>query len=252
MARNANQIGVLNSFGGTINGGNTGNGLEMNWGSNDLSIANLMGGTISFTNATVIMNQANQASSTGIVNVNGGTLFVKGLAGAANGPSYLNFNGGTLKAGQANGTFINANVTTYINSGGGVIDDGGFAITIPTVLRSPTGNGASTAGATLPVLSGLISPPIVTVTRGAGDTNGVDASAIASIDSNGNLTGITLTNAGVNFLTGSAPVFTLSGGGLTNTVTFTGTVAANFNTGILIKNGPEPRRFPAPTLLPVA
>ena len=50
-----------------------------------------------------------------------------------------------------------------VYSGGAVIDDGGFAITIPQLLLAPAGNGVTS----IPVLTGgagYIDTPLVTIT----------------------------------------------------------------------------------------
>ena len=253
VGQGTGQLGVVNLYGGTIIAGtstaslasgvylNTGGGSS---GAGNISVVNVLGGFLNAASGTSALNQGGGSGNVGIMNLNGGTFstyrLTSGNGVTSKAPTYLNFNGGTFKASVTQNNLISNTINAYVNAGGGTIDDGGFAITVPVALLGPTGNGVSTSGVSLAGLglTGLIAPPIVTVTRAGGDTNGVDATAIANFDpTTGNVTGITVTNAGVNFLTGSAPVFTLSGGGLTNTVTFTGTVAANLNTGILIKNG---------------
>ena len=58
---------------------------------------------------------------------------------------------------------------------------------------------------------GYIGEPVVQITGGGG----TGATAAATIDANGNLTGISITNPGQNYT--SAPTFTHVGGGIGNT-----------------------------------
>ena len=94
------------------------------------------------------------------------------------------------------------------------IDDGGNVITVATPILAPTGNGASAAGLSV-IGGGYIGTPVVQITPAVGDTTGTGATANATIDPvTGNLTGIVITNPGVNYTL--PPVFTLLGGGLGN------------------------------------
>src|SRR5204863_9947202 len=85
---------------------------------------------------------------------------------------------------------------------------------------------------------GFIGTPVVQITRGAGDTTGAGASALAIIDSNGNLTGIQLTSPGTGYT--APPVVTLAGGGLGNTGLLNGAASA---TATLVPNGNGPITF---------
>ncbi|GAA5484758.1 beta strand repeat-containing protein [Haloferula sargassicola] len=152
------------------------------------------------------------ATGAGTVNLLGGTVTTKAVTQGA-GTGTLNFSGGTLKANAANTAFLNGLTHTYVHSAGGTIDNGGNAITIGQALETPAGSGISATGVTVGG-GGFIGRPLVTVT---GD--GTGATAVADIDANGNLTGITVTNPGINYTTAS---FTLTGGGVGNTGTLGG------------------------------
>jgi len=117
--------------------------------------------------------------------------------------------------------------SSYINAGGATIDSNGFAVTLPQALLAPTGNGVSASGLTVSG-GGYIATPQVVVTGGGG----TGATAVATIDGSGNLTGITITNPGVNYT--SAPTFSLFGGGAGNTGAVGGaaTLAANTSGGL--------------------
>ena len=156
------------------------------------------------------------AAGAGTLNLLGGTLTTKSLAKGA-GTGMLNFNGGKLKANQANAAFLTGLTNAYVHAGGGAVDNGGNAITIGQALLAPSGNRVSATGL-VPGGSGFIAPPVVTIT---GD--GTGASAVATIDANGNLTGITMTNPGTGYTT--TPAFALVGGGIGSSGGFDGSAS---------------------------
>ena len=172
------------------------------------------------------------AGGTGIANLNGGVLTTSNVQrGTGISTGTFNFNGGTLKAGAASGTYITGLTNAFVHSGGANIDDNAFAITIPQALLAPTGNGVTAGGLTISG-NGYISAPDVRITGGGGS----GATAIASIDGSGNLTGITLTNPGVNYT--SDPTFTVMGGGAAATGSITGSAVLVPNvSGGLAKSG---------------
>ncbi|RYD55268.1 MAG: PEP-CTERM sorting domain-containing protein, partial [Verrucomicrobiaceae bacterium] len=127
------------------------------------------------------------AAGVGIANLIGGNVTTPAVTKGA-GTGTLNFNGGTLTANTASATFLTGLTNAFVNSGGGTIANGGNAITIGQPLLAPTGNGVSATGLTVSG-SGFIDTPVVQIT---GD--GTGATAVAEVDANGNLTGITVTN----------------------------------------------------------
>ena len=136
---------------------------------------------------------------TGVLNLRGGTLaagFVNCNQGGLS--STFNFNGGALKATQSIATFMQGLTGAYVYGGGATIDDGGNTIAIAQPLLAPTGSGVAATGLTVSG-SGYVAPPIVNITGGGGS----GATAAATIDANGNLTGIAITNPGVDYT--SAP-----------------------------------------------
>jgi autotransporter-associated beta strand protein len=179
-----------------------------NFVSTNSSIANLM--------------QNGQHSNLGEINLlTGGTMQVQGI-GTFNtwGATFVNFNGGTLKAYTANTSFfggVNGNILRgcYIYSGGGTIDNNGVAITIPQPLLPAAGNGVSSVtignGG-----SGYLSPPAVTFS-GSSDGGGGNSGTIGSggaagyaVITNGVVTSIVITAPGTSL--GSTPTITLTGG----------------------------------------
>lgn len=146
-------------------------------------------------------------SGTGYANLNGGVVTTP-IVQKGGGTGGLNFDGGTLKATTNAPTFLQGLSSAYINDGGAIIDDGGFNITVDQPLLAPTGSGVSsfvTTGGT-----GYVGAPVVQI---SGD--GFGATAVAKIDASGNLTGITVTNPGVDYTSATA---TLIGGGGNATV----------------------------------
>ena len=238
-AGGAGSIGVVNQSGGTFTsaaGANTG----IYVGENGTGTYTLSGtGAITLnTNGAVasgtLQFAGNASSLAGNFNLNGGTVTAFGVTKGAStaGAVYaFNFNGGTLKANANNPAFFAslANTSAYVNgafgafTGGGTIDDGGFNVTIAQPLLAPTGSGVSSiavSGGT-----GYLATPLVLISG-----TGTGATAIANIDGSGNLTGITITNPGVNYT--SAPTVTLAGGGGTGAVIGAVGTAANTSGGL--------------------
>jgi autotransporter-associated beta strand protein len=157
----------------------------------------------------------------------GGRLVTSSVTAGA-GSGTLNFNGGTLQATVPSFSLIGSGtLTTYIYGGGAIIDDGGNAVIADNAFLAPPGNGVSATGLSVSG-TGFIGTPVVAITGGGG----TGATANATIDANGNLTGITITNPGINYT--SAPTFTILGGGLGSTSSITGTasIGANVSSGL--------------------
>lgn len=139
------------------------------------------------------------------LNLNGGTLQVSGIKyNTATGS--INFNGGLMLASSNGAALIanNGNMPVYVNSGGGTINNNGLNVSVPAALLAPSGSGVSSIQVSG---TGFSSPPLVYITGG----NGNYATAVATINSSGSLTGVTITNPGNNYT--FAPTLTLYGGG---------------------------------------
>ena len=186
-------------------------------------------------------NNADSTSKSVVNLLTGGTLQVGIVtAGTATTPtSFINFNGGTLKAtattsGGAN--FLTAANLGSVNiySGGGTVDNNGQNITIGKALAAPTGSGLT--GGTLTKGTGYIGAPYVEVTGGtATGSKLATAIAIMEDDTTGNGTyrvaSIKITSPGTY---SSIPTgVSFSGGGPGTAATFTSlTTAANTSGGM--------------------
>ncbi len=115
--------------------------------------ATFVGGTSILTGGT---------SGVLITEMIGKNIYAGGTTGTAN----LNFNGGTVRASQVNTTFINGLNAANVLSGGGIIDNNGFAITIPQALLT----GASPDGGM--VFMNSSATPAVTTLTGVSTYNG--------------------------------------------------------------------------------
>ncbi len=243
--------GVFFQTGGTFNMNNAGsNGQLFQIG----GVVYATGGTSTITGATAATTTINAGTlgagvqltiggtadwnNTGVVNVASlplnligtGRLTVMSLTGAGN----LNFNGGTLRAGQSSTSFLTGLSATTIYSGGATIDTNGKNITVGQNLLAPTGSGLATVPLTS-VGSGYIGAPQVSISGGGG----TGATAVADYDpATGLITGVTITNPGTGYT--SAPTVTFSTPAFTPTVAAvvgTPTIAANATTGGLTKSG---------------
>ena len=178
-------------------------------------------------------------SSTGIgwdatVNLNGGTLttnMIRQRGAAAVTTPTININGATIVASASSASFFTGVSHAYVYGGGVTFNDGGYAITVGQSLSAPAGNGVSAEGLTVSG-GGFLDTPLVQVT---GDGTGATAIATINYDT-GDLTGIVVTNPGINYTT--PPTFTLLEGGAGNTGLISGTATLVPNTsGSLTKNG---------------
>jgi autotransporter-associated beta strand protein len=158
----------------------------------------------------LILGRANGTISNGTVDLLGGTITTPFVA-KGTGSGTFNFNGGTLKANESNTAYLTGLTNAYVYSGGAVLDDGGNTITVGQALLAPTPSSSVSATGLSVSGGGFIDTPLVTITGGGG----TGAEAVATIDANGNLTGITITNPGTGYT--SAPAFALVGGGQGNT-----------------------------------
>ena len=197
----------------------------------------------------------NNAAAVGIVNLGGvgtgggtiNTIRVQKAGALASGT--LNFHGGTLQASAPTATaqaitytnFMSGLTAAYVYGEGATIDDNGTNITVGQALISPAGNNGVNGIASFTGGAGYIDTPLVSVVRGSGDVTGVNATAIAQVDTStgnatsGQVTNVLITNPGLNYTV--PPTFTLSGGGAATAATITGTTPTANVSGSLTKIG---------------
>jgi autotransporter-associated beta strand protein len=242
----AGETNVVNISGGTVSiptasTDNGADGLSLNWGANgDYSVVTISGtGQFIESNRLVRLNFNGGAANTAILNLNsGGLLQALGFSSVANKNlnGVVNFNGGTLMAGNAGSTTFLNNVSglasANVYSGGAIINDNGLAITISQPLIAPAGNGVTA----IPLASGgsnYIAPPMVIISGGGG----ANATATAQINTAGGVvTNILITSPGTGYT--SVPTVTLlPNGGGTGASIASGSVTIGPDGGGLTKLG---------------
>jgi autotransporter-associated beta strand protein len=223
----ANSNGTLTINGGTMNvegrilmGANTPAGsrgtLTINGGNLNLGTAGNYSSTGNFENGVLYFG-----AYTSTVNLNGGTLSMFAITNAnPSAGSSFNFNGGTLRAVANNSNFLNlgTNMTATVMSGGAIIDDGGFAITISKALLDGGGGGGLTKNGTGTLTISGANTYTGTTTVNAGTLALGANQNMGAITGSGNI---------------SLSTFTLTTNSSSNT-TFSGVIAG---TGALTKNG---------------
>jgi T5SS/PEP-CTERM-associated repeat protein/autotransporter-associated beta strand protein len=147
---------------------------------------NVNGGTVQAGNT---FDSANSTSAT--VNLSGGTLRIPQWSSGPN--TNLNFNGGTLQASAASTHFLGSMPSSRVNvyDGGASIDTNSNNITITQTLANAANNGVSGVTISTPDNTTVFtSPPAVTFSGSGG------ASAYATLDPNGHVASIVVTNPG--------------------------------------------------------
>ena len=194
----------------------------------NIGTAGVGGGFISTQNLLFANNGENgYGSGLALVNFHGGTLQATQDTSTTSRPTYL---GNSSK--HNNGLMVGRNTSgwgtfyAYVYSEGATIDTNGHNVSLWVPLTAPSGNGI----ATIPVSnggSGNVGPPTVQISGGGG----TGSTAMATLNTAGQLTGITITNPGVGY-TGT-PTITLAGGGTATAATLgTPTLATNTSGGL--------------------
>ena len=238
--------GIINLYGGTLSSRSVSSGVNLTdaGDKNSFSMVNMLGNNavldLALRHATYGVEMAKLGSnSLSAVNLNAGRMIAPRIyATADTTPTFLNFNGGTLKA-SAGGTLLNGSLwATTLYDGGGIIDTDTNSVIIKQSLLAPVGYGVSDVTLAAPG-SGYMGPPIVRLTGGSG----TGALAIATIDLDagspafGQLTGITVTAPGSGYQAGDILTATLTGGGGTGASVGPVPLAPHAQTGGLTKCG---------------
>ncbi len=224
--------GQVNLTGGTLSTVNNAYAGEQTNGVINVSGTGHLIVDTSGTAGTALIAAVTNAGTLGIVNLLPGGLITTPQVHQGAGQGVINFQGGVLQANTDSSAFMTptgftGTLNAYAYQGNAVIDTNGHTLFMDEPISPPTGNGVSAAGLTVSG-GGYASTPVVQITGGGG----VGATANATIDSNGNLTGVTITNPGVNYT--SAPTFALLGGGIgtTGKINGTPTLAPNVSGGL--------------------
>ena len=238
----ANMSSVVNFLGGTttIFGSMTDAqfaGYEANWNAGGQTNTTTIGGNATFSSVSVgvKMNYANNAANIASLNLNGGTFQVLGFSANQNAGAVLNFNGGTLKAGNAatgtgnnlanDGNFLANIASVFVYTNGATFDDNGKTVVIAQPLLAPSGNGVS-AIAVSAGGSGYAVPPLVIISGGGGS----GATAYAQVNRTGGVTNIVVTCPGTGYT--STPAVTLGNNGGSSATIGTITMTPNASGGL--------------------
>ena len=240
--------GIINLHGGTLGVyPPTGGGVNLTDAAsrNAFSMVNLLGAnaTADFALRTSNAPGVNMAKSAGnalsAINLNAGTMVARRIYAASTAtPTFLNFNGGTLRA-SADGILLDGSITAAtLYDGGAVIDTSTNLVIVQQPLLAPTDCGVSAIALASPGAS-YIGPPVVKLTGGSG--NGAMAIATVNADANspafGQLTGITVTAPGTGYQPGDTLTATLTSGGGTGAGIGAVTLAPHAQSGGLTKRG---------------
>jgi autotransporter-associated beta strand protein len=195
--------------------------------------------SVSFGSGSLELHDIANAAAVSSLRLNGGTLTAGGFTKAKT--SYTNmicFNGGTLKAGASSASFLPvfSVSTNIVQSGGAIIDDGGYAITIAAPLLHDPSLGSTLDGGLTKLGAGTLTLSGVSLYTGPTTIKaGTLALALASASTIANTTNIYIA-AGAVLDTTTAGGFSLGSG---RTLWGNGSVNGAFtiNSGALLAPG---------------
>lgn len=154
LGQNSGVTGILNIGNASQPGGTftMSGGQDFNVGNNGIGVLNMVAGGGGQLTVPGTMYLTRGSSASGTVNLNAGSTIQVGYINNGygfgnnlkNNPQSFNFNGGTLKANIGSPYFIQPYVNTVVQAGGAIIDDGGYTISIESVLADGGGNGGLT------------------------------------------------------------------------------------------------------------
>lgn len=263
---NAGEVSIVNISGGTMNiGGGGGPFYVASRGTGTLTVSGT--GVVNCGHLDISRNaNGNSISSVGAVNLSGGTLTVSAVTNISanfetNGSptAAFYFNGGTLvaRSGAAAGFFHGCTsvpvtpITTIVQEGGAIIDDGGQAISILEPLQHDSSLGGDLDGGLTKLDTGTLTLATVNTYNGdtlvsAGtlalsgaasisDSDSITVAGAATLDASVS-TGATVTLAAGQKLTGNGVVkgnvivangATLAPGGSLSTLRFNNNLTIN-------------------------
>ena len=206
----------------TITGGTFSTGRNLYVGSSAgnstvVSTLNITGGTVT----AAAINSASASLAT--VNIGPAATLTSKLWTTGAGNTFLNLNGGTVKAGIT-GSLLGASAASsaaiVLYGTGGTIDANGVAITLFSPISTATGSAVTglTVG-TADSTTVFSAPPSLAFSGGGGS----GGSGYATLDGSGHINGVVITNGGSY---ASAPTVTVAGSG---TETLTAAITSSVN-----------------------
>lgn len=254
LSRAGASTGILTITGGVINHAGASQDIAIGLQGSGRAELNVAGGLIDNSGRRVDFSGGTAAgfhwTGTGLLNVNAGTLLTNAVfydtnVASANASSYVNFNGGTLKASSSSAVFLPAFVPsgTGVNrvlvngpfgtfAGGAVIDTNGFNNTVAADLLAPTGDGVTSLSLDA-AGSGYIGAPAVKILDNGNPSTATGYAVVgidpANVSTFGKVTSVVITNPGV--ITGT-PTVSLVGGGGTGAAVSVASTGANTSGGL--------------------
>ncbi len=234
IGRMAGGTGTLNLSAGTVAQTNAARSLLIGEsGTATATVSGIGQLTVSGTQLTLGAN----STGNGTVNLNGGSITVPTVVkGGGNGT--FNFNGGTLRANASSSTFLTGLTAANVQSGGAIIDDGGYAITIGQALANQGGGLTKTGAGTLTLTAADIYSGATVVNQGTLLVNGSLATG-QLIVTNGAILGGTGVITGTVTVAGGAtlsPGVTLGTLTVSNNLTLAGNLRIEINKSLSPSN----------------
>jgi autotransporter-associated beta strand protein len=239
--------GVFNIFNGSVYSPPGNNNATMAFAAsrNSFGMLNMLGSgaLLDVTGKNNAARWFDLAATTGnkasVLNLKAGVCLANRVGATSAGtPTFVNFDGGTLRANVTAANFLQGLTAATVYPGGAVIDSSNANITVAQPLLAPADYGVTSVNLTSGG-AGYIGAPVVMISGGSG----FNATAIASVDLNtesetyGQVTSIQMTSPGVRYQPGDLLTVTCIGGGYTALATATATVGLNSSSGGLTKLG---------------
>ena len=198
-----NSTGTVNIAAGTFNATANNNFFVGFRGNGTWNISG--SGLLEVQTLNMTRNSSDSANASGTLNLNGGTVTMnhEAMGNAATGQTgAINFNGGVLQATANSSSFLSPAVlpgvsTATVKSGGTIINDGGFAITVSSPLVHDATLGGSADGGLIKTGSGTLTltgantfTGNTVISNGTLAVNGSLAAGTATVTTNGTLSGI--------------------------------------------------------------
>jgi fibronectin-binding autotransporter adhesin len=225
LATNSNANVIVG--GENLYAGNNASGVITVSGSGAVIVGGGSGQLILGQNRT---SNGSSTGATGTLNLDGGIFqtardITRGTSPTGTSSAFVNFNGGSLRAGKNSTTFLQGLTAATVTAGGAVVDTNGFDVTIGQVLEHDSALGAGLDGGLRKVGAGTLRLAGINTYNG---TTQVDAGTLVV---NGALAS--------NVVVGSGAVLGGSGS-LGNTLSGAGTISVGNSPGIATAAAVDP------------